>query len=397
MKLLFALIFIFTIDILTLSIVSASSNFNVLDYGAIGNGKADDSEAFLKAWNDVCGATEDSPTLHVPDGKTYLLNPLKFQGPCKSNQVNFDLRGTLMAPSKDEWPSDGADKWVQFYDIEGLNLKGAGKFDGQGSLWWKDCDRKHCKRPTALFFHNCNGLQVKEMKHINSGRNHISINDCNDVIFSNIQILAPEESPNTDGIDISKSKNVLIQDSFIATGDDCIAINEGSSDINIIGITCGPGHGISIGSLGKDGAYNVVENIHVSNCLLQGTQNGVRIKTWQGGYGYAKNITFEKITLKNAKNPIIIDQYYTSYAYSRKIKGMDIKVSDVTYREVNGTSANEDAITLNCSRARCTNIILDNVNIKMITLGKEAKAICQNVDGKFLSTVPIVSCLSKSH
>lgn len=73
---------------------------------------------------------------------------------------------------------------------------------------------------------------------------------------------------------------------------------------------------------------------------------------------------------------------------------MNIKVSDVIYREVNGTSANEDAITLNCSGAHCTNIILDNVSIKTTDPGKEAKTICQNVDGKSLSVVPIVPCLS---
>lgn len=70
----------------------------------------------------------------------------------------------------------------------------------------------------TLYFHNCNGILVKEMKYVNSGMNHISVNECNDVIISNIYISAPDESPNTDGIDVSKSKNVLIQDSVIATG-----------------------------------------------------------------------------------------------------------------------------------------------------------------------------------
>ncbi|KAG6576845.1 Receptor-like protein EIX2, partial [Cucurbita argyrosperma subsp. sororia] len=150
-----------------------------------------------------------------------------------------------MAPSKDEWPSDGEDKWVQFYDVDSLTVQGDGRFNGQGSSWWnKDC-HNHCNRPTALFFHNCNGLRLSKMKHINSGKNHISINDCNNVVISNIHISAPDESPNTDGINISQSKNVLIENSFIATGDDCIAINNGSSNINIVDITCGPGHGIS--------------------------------------------------------------------------------------------------------------------------------------------------------
>lgn len=71
-------------------------------------------------------------------------------------------------------------------------------------------------------------------------------------------------------------------------------------------------------------------------------------------------------------------------------------MSDVTYREVYGTSANENAIILNCSRDRCTNIVMNNVNIKTSTPGKEAKAFCQNVEGKAELAVPTVPCLSKS-
>ena len=37
----------------------------------------------------------------------------------------------------------------------------------------------------------------------------------------------------------------------------------------------------SIGSLGKNGAYETVEEIQVSNCSFTGTQNAARIKTWQ--------------------------------------------------------------------------------------------------------------------
>ncbi|XP_022141107.1 probable polygalacturonase At3g15720 [Momordica charantia] len=391
MKLHFVLLFIFSINILSSWIVSASPSFNVLDYGAIGNGQADDSQAFLRAWNDVCGATEGIPTLHAPHGKIYMLKPLKFQGPCKSKQVTFHLKGTLVAPKKGSWPKYDRERWIQFSDIDGLIVNGTGQFDGQGSSWWEDWE--HCQRPTALFLHNCNGLQLREMKHINSAKNHISINACNDVIISDLHIIAPEDSPNTDGIDVSRSNNVLIQNSFMGTGDDCIALNNGSSNIDIVGVTCGPGHGISIGSLGGNREYNVVENIHVKNCLLKGTQNGMRIKTWQGGYGYARNITFEQITLMGAKNPIIIDQYYTDF-FSIFFQLFDIKVSNVTYREVNGTSANENAIILNCSRNRCSNIILENVSIKPIDPKMEAKAFCQNVDGRSTYAVPTVPCLS---
>lgn len=70
----------------------------------------------------------------------------------------------------------------------------------------------------ALFFQNCTGLQLRETKHINSVKNHISLNACNDVVISNVHIIAPENIPNTYGFNISRSNNVLIQNSLIETG-----------------------------------------------------------------------------------------------------------------------------------------------------------------------------------
>ncbi|PRQ44656.1 putative polygalacturonase [Rosa chinensis] len=58
--------------------------FNVLDYGAVGDGQTDDSEAFLKAWSDLCAAN-GTPALVIPMEKTFLLQPTKFSGPCISN------------------------------------------------------------------------------------------------------------------------------------------------------------------------------------------------------------------------------------------------------------------------------------------------------------------------
>ena len=51
----------------------------------------------------------------------------------------------------------------------------------------------------------------------------------------------------------------------------------------------------SIGSLGKDGAYNTVEEVNVSNCTFTRTQNGARIKTWQVKKG-SENINTSFIT-----------------------------------------------------------------------------------------------------
>ncbi|KAG7981030.1 hypothetical protein I3843_05G212100 [Carya illinoinensis] len=376
--------------------------FDVVRYGAFGNGKTDDSQAFLRAWSDVCKASRARgiPTLVIPRGKVFLLKPVTFLGPCNSNIVIVLVEGTIIAPQNtQEWKDKS--KWIQFSNIDGLVINGDGHIDGQGYAWWKSCfpnkESWGCKnRPTALHFNKCNGLQLSELSHLNSPRNHISISSCDGVHISHLNIFAPEESPNTDGIDISTSRNIEIKNSVIQTGDDCVAINQGSSYINISSVACGPGHGISIGSLGKNGNYETVEEVHVRDCNFTGTQNGARIKTWKGGSGYARKIIFENIRVRNSQNPIIIDQNYDPFgrnAGSQKA----VKVSEVTFKNVRGTAAEELAIDLICSQGMgCTNILLDNIDIQSSIPGKRTYSRCNNVHGTARACNPVVPCVASS-
>lgn len=64
-------------------------------------------------------------------------------------------------------------------------------------------------------------------------------------------------------------------------GDDCISIQTGCSNVYVHNVDCGPGHGISIGSLGKDNTRACVSNITVRDVNIHNSMNGVRIKTWQ--------------------------------------------------------------------------------------------------------------------
>ncbi|KAK8508450.1 hypothetical protein V6N12_020231 [Hibiscus sabdariffa] len=351
-------------------------------------------KAFIKAWKGVCGAKVGA-TLVVPQGKTFLLNTLEFEGPCRAKRIHFQLGGTLIAPETTSWGNGG--DWINFRSVDNLILDGGGKIDGRGSNWWEPCKKTST---FALKFHNCNGLRLKGLTHLDSPKRHIAINGCKDVVVSDLLIKAPEDSPNTDGIDISDSSKVLIQDSTIKTGDDCVAINGGSSFINVIGVNCGPGHGISIGSLGDGGAYDTVEEVHVKNCRLSNTQNGVRIKTFQGASGYARKISFEHIFFNNVDNPIIINQFYQDKGKLRSYglfgKATAIKVSDVTYSDIRGTSASDRAINLNCDdTVGCTNIVMKNIAIKASAEAPKIYGFCNNAHGTALHVNPKVACLSQ--
>ncbi|XP_058203056.1 probable polygalacturonase At3g15720 [Rhododendron vialii] len=365
--------------------------YDVMHYGAVGDGRKDDSQAFIKAWKATCGASGGSPILKIPDGKTFFLKPLAFEGPCKSSHIQVQISGTLMAPgNRKGWSNCQSNAWLYFSGVNGLSVYGNGQINGQGSCWWKG---RGCYRPTALRFHQCNNLRLTGLSHKNSARNHISISDCKGVTISRISISAPENSPNTDGIDISMSTHVSIRDSRIGTGDDCVAINTGSSNINITGVSCGPGHGISVGSLGAHGSYSQVEWVRVQGCSFTGTKNGGRVKTWPGGSGYARHIYYENITLNNVKNPIIIDQDYCNGKHNCPDEAKAVQVSDVYFSNWRGTSAGEEAITLDCSsHAPCRNIMIEDVDITSSNGGSEVYSICKNAHGRFLQATPAVSC-----
>ncbi|XP_057451766.1 probable polygalacturonase At3g15720 [Lotus japonicus] len=359
-----------------------------MDFGARGNGKFDDSHAFLSAWHTTC-RTSGTTTLVIPAGKTFLVtNTVTLTGPCMSTRINIEIQGEIVAPSFDEWGPADKSKWISIYYVNHLTINGAGgKIDGLGFTWWERC--RNCFRPRTLSFHGCNDLTVSHLHLVNSPGGHIALDGSIGASFSHIHIQAPANSPNTDGFDIANSRNILIRNSNIEAGDDCIAINGGTSFINVTRVACGPGHGISIGSLGRGGAHEIVEEVYVYDCIFTGTSNAARIKTVSGGSGYARKITFEKITLIRAGNPIIIDQHYGL----NPTADTSVVVSDVTYRGIHGTSTADLAIKLDCSTSGCFNIVLDQINIVSAIPGRKTYASCHNAHGTVRSSIPSVPCL----
>lgn len=69
---------------------NADKDTGVLDvrkFGAVGDGVADDSEAFKMAWDAACGSTRGSTTILVPHGHSFMIQSTIFTGPCKSKLV----------------------------------------------------------------------------------------------------------------------------------------------------------------------------------------------------------------------------------------------------------------------------------------------------------------------
>ncbi|WCJ19819.1 Pectin lyase-like superfamily protein [Euphorbia peplus] len=390
--------------------------YDVVDFGAVGDGLKDDTQSFQDAWKATCQSS-CSATMYVPDGRTYLLQPITFSGACRSKDITVQIDGGLVAPTKPhEWSCKDkkCKQWITFDKINGLVIRGYGTFDGHGSNWWNlDCkhdnNKQYCgKRATGLIISHSENIRIENLNFKDSPQMHIAFERSNWVYASNLTINAPGDSPNTDGIHLQHATNIFIRDSIIKTGDDCISISDGSSHVDINNIKCGPGHGISIGSLGIKGKEEKVEYVHVNNVTFEETQNGVRIKTWQGGRGYARHITFENIIVKNSYNPIIIDQFYCPHKKCSDHKSSAVEVSDIKFKNIKGTSNEKEAVKLACSESvGCKDILMEDINLVSVdeeddeskhrVSQEHTVSYCSNVEGQFRGSIfPRISCLHKS-
>ncbi|GLT36579.1 hypothetical protein SLA2020_109480 [Shorea laevis] len=370
---------------------------NVDSFGAIGDGVSDDTQAFRNAWDTACSTPKS--VLLVPPGRQYLVNATRFKGPC-ADKLIIQIDGTVIAPDEPKnWDPNLPRLWLDFSKLNRVNFQGNGVIDGSGSKWWASSCKKNktnpCRgAPSALTIDSSSAVKVKGLTIQNSQQMHFVISRCDSVRISQVQVSAPGDSPNTDGIHISESTNIVLQDCKIGTGDDCISIVNASSAIKMKRIYCGPGHGISIGSLGKDNSTGIVTKVVLDTAFLKETTNGVRIKTWQGGSGYVRAVRFENVRVEDVANPIIIDQFYCDSPTVCPNQTSAVQISQIMYRNISGTTTSQKAMKFACSdTVPCTNIVLSNIDLEK--KDGTVETYCNSARGFGCGTVhPSADCLS---
>ncbi|KAF8108799.1 hypothetical protein N665_0104s0114 [Sinapis alba] len=362
--------------------------FDVRNYGARGDGKSNkyNALAFTKAWNKACQWSGGRSTVYIPRG-IFFLDQIKFTGPCKSH-ITFKITGTLLAPLS--LYGNVQAEWISFEYVDNLTVTGGGVLDGQGSHSWplNDCYKNHNCRPLAMNmgFTFVRYSRIDGLRSINSKMGHFNLYSVENFNISGVTITAPGDSPNTDGIKIGRSKDMNIFNVTIGTGDDCIAILDGTTNLDISNIRCGPGHGISVGSLGRNKDEKNVKGLTVRNSVFNGTTNGLRIKTWAKSVSQTlvSKFLYENIQMINVGNPIVIDQQYcpnhqcdTSGNYNSHVQ-----IKDVKYNNIWGTSATQAALMLQCSKTfPCQDVELSNIHLVYKGRGGSATAMCENVGG----------------
>ncbi|KAL6624750.1 hypothetical protein ACP70R_032071 [Stipagrostis hirtigluma subsp. patula] len=381
--------------------------FDVRAYGAVGDGATDDTQAFREAWRAACAA--ESAVLLVPSDGSFTITTTTFSGPCKPGLV-FQVDGLLMPPDgPDCWPaSDNRRQWLVFSNLDGMTLRGAGTIEGNGENWWNLPCKPHrgpngstlrgpCDSPTLVRFFMSRNLVVEGLRVENSPEFHFRFDGCSDVRVDGLYISSPANSPNTDGIHVENTERVAIHNSRISNGDDCISIGTGSYDVDIQNVTCSHGHGISIGSLGVHNSQACVADVRVRNVVIRESDNGLRIKTWQGGTGAVSGVAFDGVLMENVRNCIIVDQYYCLDKRCMN-QSTAVRVADVSYANVRGTYDVRSApIHFACSdTVPCTNITMAEVELLPASGELVDDPFCWSAYGlQQTPTIPPVTCLQE--
>ncbi|KAM1301803.1 hypothetical protein ACFX2H_012790 [Malus domestica] len=385
-----------------LSTSNAKAELGVFDvtsatYGA--KPGSDITQALAKAWTDACASPTTSKVV-VPSG-TYKLTEASFKGPCKA-PIEIQVHGKLQAPA-DGGKLTKPDTWVAFEHINMLTIYGGGTFNGQGALAWKlnDCNKnKDCKSIAInMRFNFVTNSTIQDITSLDSKNFHVNILGCHNVTFQHVNVTAPGESINTDGIHIGRSTGINITDAHIGTGDDCVSIGDGSKEITITRVTCGPGHGISVGSLGRYPNEEPVVGIRVRNCTLTNTSNGVRIKTWPASPsdGIASDMHFEDIIVVNVSNPILIDQQYCPWNQCKQNIPSKVKISNVSFKNIKGSSATPFAIQIICSRGLpCENVELSDIDLTYSGNKGTLNSQCSNVKPTITRVLKALACATSS-
>lgn len=321
-------------------------------YGAVGDGRTLCTTAIQKAVD--ANAARGGGKVLVPAGK-YLSGPIFLRSKL---ELEISAGATLVANDKIEsYPTvesrwEGTDRAVYAslltgHDLEGVTICGHGTLDGQGRTWWEaewETERRNngqwgssangplkYPRPRLINLHRCQNVRISGLTLRNSPSWHLHPVLCDDISLDQLTIFAPDQTPNTDGIDLDSCRNVRVSNCYISTGDDGIAIKSGLKfkegkqsfpSENIVLTNCVFGTGWAAVAIGSETAGGI-RNVTVSNCVCEGTRRGVNLKTARGRGSVVENIRISDFVIRDVEQGILVSMFYYGDADQEKAVAMD--------------------------------------------------------------------------
>lgn len=380
-------------------------------------------------------AGEGGGTLFFPAGR-YLTGPIRLKsnitleleaGATLLFSTNFDDYLPFVEVRHEGVMMKSFCPLIYATDAENITIKGEGTLDGQGKAWWdeffkvlidlrdngkrdvnkyqplfeKENDVKKIASETNEDWHGtldrrffrppfiqpirCKNVRIEGVKIINSPFWTVNPEFCDNVTVDGVTI-HNVDSPNTDGINPESCRNVHISNCHISVGDDCITIKSGRDlqarnigaaceNITVTNCTMLSGHGgVVIGSEMSGG----VRRVTITNCVFEGTDRGIRLKSTRGRGGIVEDIRISNIVMKDIKKEALtFNLKYSRMPQEPKSERTpvfrNIHISGVTVVDVNVPIQ-----IVGLEEAPISDIVLRDIQIKHGKQPNEFKD-CENI------------------
>ncbi len=299
-------------------------DFYVKNYGAKGDGAANDAPAIQAAIN-ACAA-QGGGRVVLESGKVYYSSSLQL----KANVELHLERGSLLKAHGDlstylrpnEGSRDGGvdlvgtpvtlkPSYAFLYakDADGIAVTGPGVIDGNAYAFVKRVDRYYVTgdfypRPTLIYVEHCNHITFSGVTLRGAPFWTLHPAGCDDVLISQIRILNDLDVANSDGIDPDHSSNVRIIGCHITCADDCICLKSSAGNMeygptrNVLISGCTLTSTSAALKIGTEGTGDF-ENVLVENCIISRSNRGISIQIRDGGH--VRNVSFSNLIIETRR------------------------------------------------------------------------------------------------
>jgi polygalacturonase len=269
---------------------------SVADYGARGDGRTLDTAAIQRAV-DACAAAgggvvllgqgtylsgtivlRDRITLRIAPGATLRASPriADFRPFPLQDVPKIAIDGSTQNKGNGPYHLIHAD------GAKDIAVDGGGRIEGSGEAYWdKEPDGRFVsKRPRVtplIEFVGSKGIRIEDVTITGASGWTIHPLESDTIAIRSVRIFNDPLGPNTDGVNIDSSRNVIVSDVHVESGDDCVVLK-----------TTGR----------RGGKVPPTENVLVSNLVCSSDDQGFKIGT--ESLGDFRNITLTGATIFHA-------------------------------------------------------------------------------------------------
>ena len=276
------------------------SIYNIISFGAIGDGHIDNFKSIQQAI-DSCSEAGGGRVV-IPAGGVFMSGPFDL----RSNIELYLESGAVLLANPDESvykqsafrdnPGEGT-IWIGGEGIENVHITGNGRIDGNGIAFMGEelLDSYYLKpfeivdpRPHILTLVGCKKIKMTNVTVANAAYWGLHFVGCYDVSINNVSIYNDLKIRNSDGIDLDHCENVQISNCHIESGDDCICFKNRReyeeygpcqdivvSNCTLVSTSCA----VKIGSENMD----AIRRITFTNCIIKGSCRGIGIQNRDEG------------------------------------------------------------------------------------------------------------------